>query len=61
MNTEFVRGLLEGEVEIQPGDNLIEKMGAKQAAIRAGSRIDWALIQESARSISARPSSPPRN
>jgi len=34
MNTEFVRGLLEGEVEIQPGDNLIEKMGRAEIIVK---------------------------
>jgi hypothetical protein len=34
MDTEFVRGLLEGTVEIQPGDNLIEKMGRAEIIVK---------------------------
>jgi len=34
MDTEFVRGLLEGSVEIQQGDNLIEKMGRAEIIVK---------------------------
>jgi hypothetical protein len=34
MNTEFVRGLLEGTVEINQGDNLIEKMGQAEIIVK---------------------------
>jgi YlqD protein len=34
MNTEFVRGLLEGTVDIQPGDNLVARLGRAEIVVK---------------------------
>ena len=34
MDTEFVRGVLEGNVEIQPGDNLVQKLGRAEIIVK---------------------------
>jgi capsule polysaccharide export protein KpsE/RkpR len=34
MDTEFVRGLLEGTVDIQEGDNLVEKLGRAEIIVK---------------------------
>jgi len=34
LNTEFVRGLLEGQVEIQPGDNMMQKLGQAEIIVK---------------------------
>src|SRR5262245_4605946 len=34
MGTEFVRGLLEGQVEVQLGDNLVEKLGRAEVVVK---------------------------
>jgi hypothetical protein len=34
MDTEFVRGVLEGSVEIQPGDNLVQKLGRAEIIVK---------------------------
>jgi hypothetical protein len=34
IDTEFTRGLLEGSVEIQPGDNLVDKLGRAEILVK---------------------------
>src|ERR1041384_5925440 len=34
IETEFVRGVLEGSVEIQPGDNLVQKLGRAEIIVK---------------------------
>src|SRR5437879_6428442 len=34
MGTEFVRGLLEGTVDVQPGDNLVQKLGRAEVLVK---------------------------
>lgn len=36
IGSEFVQGTLEGEVEIAPGDNLLEKIGGAEIVIKDG-------------------------